>query len=63
MSEAVMVYEDDMLLFENKALGEGAQTLNNDQIARKVQSIVTQIEVELPAFQVFKQLVDNHVGS
>ena len=63
MSNAAMVFEDDMLLFENKALQEGVKTMNNGQIARKVQSIVKQIETDLPAMILFKNLVDEHVES
>ncbi len=61
MANAAMVFEDDMLLFENKSSQEGVKTLNNDQIARKVQAIVEQIESDLPALIEFKNLIDSHV--
>lgn len=61
MDVAAMVFEDDMLLFENKDLGEGVATLNNQQIARKVHAIVEQMDGNLPALQQFKAMVKEHV--
>ncbi len=61
MASAAMVFEDDMLLFENKSITQGVKTLNNQQIARKILAIVEQIESDLPALTEFKNLIYSHV--
>jgi hypothetical protein len=61
MANAAMVFEDDMLLFENKSVVDTQNTLNNQQIVRKVQAIIEQMDSDLPAFVEFKKLVADHV--
>lgn len=63
MANASMMFEDDMLLFENKALVEGVPVLNNQQIARKVHAITEQIESDLEAINQFKKLILDHVSA
>jgi hypothetical protein len=60
MSEAVMLVNDEMLLFENKVVGD-SKPLNNDQIARKVQAIIEQMDMDIPALHEFKKIVKDHV--
>ena len=60
-SDSAMVFEDDMLLFENKAPQKGIPTMNNQQIALKVLAIVQQIEEEIPALNEFKKMIKSHV--
>lgn len=63
MANASMMFEDDMLLFENKAVVEGVPVLNNQQIARKVHAITEQIESDLEAINQFKKLILDHVSA
>ncbi len=63
LADATMAFEDDMLLFENRSVQSGVPTLNNQQIARKIQAIVEQVETDLPALVQFKKLIEAHVQS
>ncbi len=63
MADSAMTIDDDMIFFENKALQEGIPVLNNEQIARKVQSIIEQIETNLPAITQFKEILNDHIQS
>lgn len=62
MAEASMVYEGDSIMFENKQTPGKETLLNNDQIAQKVYAIIHQMDSELPLFQDFKKIVEEHVA-
>ncbi len=61
-AEAMLVFEDNEVFFENKALQEGIKAMNNQQIASKIHAIVQQVEVDLPALSSFKKIVQDYVS-
>lgn len=63
MANGMLIFEDDMITIENKALTEGVAPLNNQQIVLKVLSIVQQVETDLPSFVAFRDMVQDHAHS
>ena len=61
MADAAMVFEDDMILFENKHTMKGASILNNQQIGLKVLAIIQQIEDDNDLLKKFLEMVRDHV--
>ena len=55
--------EDDMILFENKAVVPGVTVLNNQQIAQKAHAILQQIEIENTALASFQKIIKEHVSA
>lgn len=63
MANAAMIFEDDMILFENKKTMEEVPLINNQQIGLKVLAITQQIENDSALLAQFLELVKNHVKS
>lgn len=61
--KAVLIFEDDSFLFENKGTGAGGNTLNNQQIALKAHAILQQMESDEMALIQFKEMLAKHVQS
>lgn len=62
LDSALLIYEDDSFICENKAMNsKEIPKLNNQQIVLKAVAIVEQIENDLPPLTEFKKILKEHV--